>query len=259
MVTNMSKYYVYLHVRKDTNKVFYVGRGSGTRASSKASRNSLWRRIVNEHGFYYRIYEDNLTLEESIDIESDLILYPDTEWELVNIKPPSSIIRIDAVELAKLVQYDITSASGLSWCSSGKRAGSKTVKTGYYSVQINNVSYRVHRVIYALCRGNFDETLTINHIDGNTSNNLIENLELVTQQQNNNSKAIRTQNRPYNNNTSGYANIQFQLNKGAPTVRVKLQINGVLYQKRYSENKYGREEAIRLALEYRDHLIRTYT
>ena len=55
------KYYVYAHVRKDTNKVFYVGKGYGKRAFSKASRNRYWRRIVEKHGYYVFFYLENVT------------------------------------------------------------------------------------------------------------------------------------------------------------------------------------------------------
>lgn len=41
----------------------------------------------------------------------------------------------------------------------------------------------VHRVVYATFKGPIPPGLTINHIDGNTSNNHIDNLELATHQE----------------------------------------------------------------------------
>lgn len=41
-------YYVYEHLRKDTNAIFYVGKGTGDRATRKANRNKYWNRIVNK-------------------------------------------------------------------------------------------------------------------------------------------------------------------------------------------------------------------
>lgn len=48
------KYYIYRHIRLDTNEVFYIGKGSKDvirnpykRAFSKKNRNNYWRNIVN--------------------------------------------------------------------------------------------------------------------------------------------------------------------------------------------------------------------
>ena len=43
-------FYVYLHKRKSDGKTFYVGKGSGNRAWSKAGRNKYWLRIARKHG-----------------------------------------------------------------------------------------------------------------------------------------------------------------------------------------------------------------
>ena len=43
-------YYVYRHKRKSDGKTFYVGKGSGNRAWSKAGRNKYWLRIARKHG-----------------------------------------------------------------------------------------------------------------------------------------------------------------------------------------------------------------
>ena len=44
-------FYVYEHIRPDTNKVFYVGKGSGTRLNSLKDRNKHWQNVVNKVGF----------------------------------------------------------------------------------------------------------------------------------------------------------------------------------------------------------------
>ena len=43
-------FYVYEHLRKDTNAVFYVGKGIGDRAGRKNNRNQHWHNIVNKCG-----------------------------------------------------------------------------------------------------------------------------------------------------------------------------------------------------------------
>jgi hypothetical protein len=39
-------FYVYEHIRPDTNKVFYVGKGSGYRSGITQHRNNYWKNIV---------------------------------------------------------------------------------------------------------------------------------------------------------------------------------------------------------------------
>lgn len=44
-------FYVYEHIRLDTNQVFYVGKGKDTRLQSSSDRNRHWHHIVNKAGF----------------------------------------------------------------------------------------------------------------------------------------------------------------------------------------------------------------
>lgn len=71
-------YYVYLHKRKGTNKVFYVGKGTkgknGERSESTKNRNQWWHNIVNKDGgFDIEIYKDNLTEDEAFQLEKKVI------------------------------------------------------------------------------------------------------------------------------------------------------------------------------------------
>lgn len=83
------------------------------------------------------------------------------------------------------VYYDESSPSFLRWkitrdnISAGDIAGCIN-SSGYYIVTINNVSYRVHRIIWVLFHKEIDSNLTIDHIDRNRANNNIKNLRLVT-------------------------------------------------------------------------------
>ncbi len=63
------KIVVYLHRRKDTNEVFYVGIGLKDRPYDIRGRNNHWRNIVNKVGFNTEIIEDNLTWEEACERE----------------------------------------------------------------------------------------------------------------------------------------------------------------------------------------------
>ena len=65
---------VYQHRRKDTNEIFYVGRGkTHKRAFSKADRNNHWHNIVNKVGYAVEIIFENVSWEESALLEKELI------------------------------------------------------------------------------------------------------------------------------------------------------------------------------------------
>ena len=42
------KFYTYCHIRLDTGKIFYIGKGSGKRLYSKTHRNLWWKNITNK-------------------------------------------------------------------------------------------------------------------------------------------------------------------------------------------------------------------
>lgn len=111
----------------------------------------------------------------------------------------------------------------------GKRAGCVR-KDGYVQIRINYKFYLAHRLIYLLHYNTLPAI--IDHIDGNQSNNKIENLR----------EATRTQNgynaKKWKNNTSGTKGVSFstQRNKW----RVRLIIKGV-------ETHFGFFEDLELA------------
>lgn len=75
----------------------------------------------------------------------------------------------------------------------GTIAGSVIQRGGHISVSIGDTRYLAHRLIWALCTGEDPGNSQIDHINGNRSDNRIENLRKVTHQQNgmNRSRAQR--------------------------------------------------------------------
>lgn len=69
----MNKYYVYKHLKKGTDEVFYIGEGSGNRSYSKKSKNNHWNNIVNKYGFDVEIVKDNISKKEALELETKLI------------------------------------------------------------------------------------------------------------------------------------------------------------------------------------------
>lgn len=67
-----AKFYVYLHKRRDTGEVFYVGKGCGSRANCLRGRNLYWNRIYAAHGrsveivAYFWLETDALAFEQTL-------------------------------------------------------------------------------------------------------------------------------------------------------------------------------------------------
>lgn len=79
----------------------------------------------------------------------------------------------------------IVSDTGLIWAI--KKDGLKLKKQritpkGYKTTNIDKVPLLVHRIVMEAFKGKSD--LTVDHIDGNKSNNSLDNLEYVTIQEN---------------------------------------------------------------------------
>lgn len=69
-----------------------------------------------------------------------------------------------------------------TWKRTGKLAG-YTNPDGYVFIRINKKLYRAHRLVWLLRYGQFPEA-EIDHVDGNPSNNRVENLRLASSSDN---------------------------------------------------------------------------
>lgn len=79
------KYYVYLHIRNDNNKCFYVGKGHDNRAYTSKGRSSLHKKIASKYGYYVKILKDGLTESEACDLEIKAIQsFVDKGFKLAN-------------------------------------------------------------------------------------------------------------------------------------------------------------------------------
>lgn len=81
------EFYIYTHIRPDTNQVFYVGKGREKRAYSKYSRNKHWNNIVNKAGgFEVQILAENLIESLAFELEVQLIKrFRDSGFKLCNM------------------------------------------------------------------------------------------------------------------------------------------------------------------------------
>ena len=195
------RFCVYLHKRSDTGEVFYVGSGTLTRANtmSKSVRNSLWYSIYSSVGCNVEIHKQGLSKIEAEEIESALINSLKLTNNLTNIKKVSSNRTLYKKDFEDVLYYSDESVTGLRFFKQPKGRAITTLDAGSlgkrattsptYSVCVNFKHYQVHRVIWALIHGECPADMVIDHIDGNGTNNRIDNLRLVSPSQNNKNRA----------------------------------------------------------------------
>jgi hypothetical protein len=77
--------YVYVHKRLDTGQLFYVGKGSGNRATSKKDRNPHWQNIVAKAGYESIIIASGLSHKQALNAEKLAIAALKKFYPLVNL------------------------------------------------------------------------------------------------------------------------------------------------------------------------------
>lgn len=74
--------------------------------------------------------------------------------------------------------------------SSQKKVNNRPNSDGYMHTEVEGKSWKVHRIIFYLCRGYEPEV--VDHINGDTLDNRIENLRACTQKQNTFNQVCKT-------------------------------------------------------------------
>ena len=90
-------------------------------------------------------------------------------------------------ELHRLFEYREGNLYRKIQVSSNARIGANAGQNsgnGYRQVTVNCIKYYMHRIIWIYHYGAIPNKLEIDHIDGNRTNNIIENLRLATSAQN---------------------------------------------------------------------------
>lgn len=100
-----------------------------------------------------------------------------------------------------------------------KPAGHKAT-SGYIFIRVNGLLYRAHRLAWLYVYGVFPE-YDIDHVDGNRSNNSIDNLRDVTRKEN------RKNNRKYKTNKSGVVGVYWY--EPLQKWHAQIQSDGVKY------------------------------
>lgn len=71
----MNNYYVYQYIRLDTNEVFYVGKGKGTRYRQLSNRNKHFTHIVNSVPYKVVKILENISNSDACEAEMSFIAY----------------------------------------------------------------------------------------------------------------------------------------------------------------------------------------
>jgi hypothetical protein len=114
----------------------------------------------------------------------------------------------------------------------GKRAGS-CGGMRYRQVNIRGKYYREHRIIWTMVNGDIPEGFCIDHINGNSFDNRIDNLRLATHNQNCFNRKM------HKNNMGGHKCIGWH--QASQTWRVKVMAMGKVKHKHYSSLELAKE------------------
>lgn len=250
-----TRFCVYLHRRKDNQEVFYIGKGTLSRTKDKTNRSKRWKQIVEESsGFQIEIYKDNLTEDEALTIETELIKqYGNLLINEIAVFVPHVL---DKETLTSVYAYDENSPSKLKRISKVRGQGTigsvgyihkGTTGKQYWYLRYQGISTPVHRIIWTLLNGDIPSHYVIDHIDGNGLNNDLQNLRCVSKLTNSHNKGLkRDKEEPvgvhYYQTTNSYV--------------AMLTRSGIIYKKSFSGNKYGREKAFALAVQWRQEKIK---
>lgn len=154
-------------------------------------------------------------------------------------------MNINEVNWHEIVSYSEESPSGLIW-NKGQRwegcfAGTRlTKKSGKYTWRIKKFGkmFLCHRIIWNLFYGKVDEKLEIDHIDGQSHNNHISNLRLVSGELNGRNKGLSKVNK------TGFKGVS---SKDGLYYVVQIRAKGVRVVKHFSIKKLGKEVAFEMA------------
>lgn len=250
-------YYVYVHRRKDNSIVFYVGHGRLKRSDNGSrTKTKDWSKVESIAGGHsVEKLKENLTKHEANKIEHDYLVNPPDEWQLVNKRLPIESYKLDYEYLSSRFKYSEESKTYLKWkgakipAYNGRDAGGLqgTGKGGktYYAVRDGKRLYLVHRLVWILHNKiDIPSGMVVDHIDGNSLNNSINNLRVVTPQQN-------ASNKGKHHSISGITGVRREEKEYGDYWSAYISSKGVKHSECFSVTKLGEEEAKQQAINKR--------
>lgn len=254
-IIKMNKYYVYCHCFSDTNEIFYIGKGCGSRLKSN-DRSKSWKIVKGDRPHYAMKIKEFTEESDALDFEHELISEFLPRGNITVTKSRIKIIDFNTIN--QIVAYDETSPTFLRWkiprannaYKAGDIAGSFD-SDGYGQIYIIDKLYKSHRIIYCLSSGeDLDSNLVVDHLDRNKSNNNINNLRLTTI--NENAKNINWKLAKPTNTGERAISLKLQ------AYRVLWTVNGKQKEKQFSfgiRSSISKDQALLNAITFRDTLI----
>ena len=120
---------------------------------------------------------------------------------------------------------------------------------GYWKIKIKGKSYLAHRLIWLHAFGEWPKE-EIDHIDGNPSNNRLENLRIASHKQNCGNR------RKNKNNTSGYSGVKYR--KDCERFQAVIKMDGITRHLGYYDTPQEAAAAwIQFSIDYRGEFHRS--
>lgn len=243
---------MYVHKYRHNDIIFYVGKGTNNRLNKIHERNRVWADITKNNEWYAEIFQDNLTETDALDLEFELIKQFNP---VANIsRKHGKNLELDELFIRDNYEYDENSPTGLSYKEKdgirkvGKYGGAGFLVDGYYRIKgsISRRNVAVQRIVWLLVKGEDPGDKVIDHIDGNKSNNKIDNLRLVSVKENCRNLKIR------DSNTLRIPGIRLG---GNCYVAAWYNDNGKRETRSFNIDKYGKELALELSVYFRKLMI----
>ena len=247
-----SRFCVYLH--KDSEGVVrYVGNGASDRPYVFKNRGEKWDAHFTNYEPTVEIVAEGLTKIAACELEVEYIeKFSDTIVNSIRVSQSTKYMEFD--KFNSIFKYDPTTPSCIVRKSNTGEYKPAGFKTGsYYKASLDYSSYGTHRIVWLLHNGSISQDVVIDHIDGNSLNNRIENLRAVT-------PSFNCKNRLTKIPRTGFRNILEELKDGVLTaykvVWSTAQHSGK-NRKSFSFSKYGGDSklALREAYLFREDLI----
>lgn len=124
----------------------------------------------------------------------------------------------------------------------------------YWTIVLHKKKYVLHRIIWEIHNGVIPEGMFIDHIDGDKYNNKIENLRVVSRFGNARNVRMNIKNKSGVTGVSLHEDVRRNPSVDAWVANWK-NLDNKLVTKSFSINKYGYDEAFRLACEWREKMI----
>jgi hypothetical protein len=159
----------------------------------------------------------------------------------INEDSPSGLIWVAPRLYAKTLKYDrVGQPAGRITCFNDRQS--------YFTINLFGQTFFVHRIIYTLKHGSVSIDKDVDHKDGNSLNNRVENLREVQRAVNNRNKS-----KPKHKELClGVYLEEFTTKAGNnfSKIRAHYSFNNVVHSRTWSVLKYGQSEALRLALDW---------